>query len=51
MAELIAGKHPHINYLAIPNVIYTYPEVATVGYTEEELKKKGKSALIQVSNT
>lgn len=39
-AEQIAGKHPHINYLAIPGVIYTYPEVASVGYTEEELKAK-----------
>ena len=37
-AEKLAGKHPHINYLAIPGVIYTYPEVASVGYTEEELK-------------
>lgn len=39
-AEKLAGKHPHINYLAIPGVIYTYPEVASVGYTEEELKEK-----------
>lgn len=39
-AEKLAGKHPHINYLAIPGVIYTYPEVASVGYTEEELKAK-----------
>ena len=35
VAEKLAGKHPHINYLAIPGVIYTYPEVASVGYTEE----------------
>lgn len=42
-AEKIAGKHPHINYLAIPGVIYTYPEVASVGYTEEELKEKSTS--------
>ncbi len=38
-AELIAGQKPHINYDAIPNVIYTYPEVASVGKTEEELKE------------
>ena len=34
VAEYLSGKHPHINYLAIPGVIYTYPEVASVGYTE-----------------
>jgi len=39
--ELIAGKGGHVNYDAIPNVIYTHPEVATVGKTEEELKKAG----------
>ncbi|MEM6264591.1 MAG: dihydrolipoyl dehydrogenase [Bacteroidota bacterium] len=38
VAEKIAGQHPHINYRAIPNVVYTWPEVAGVGYTEEELK-------------
>jgi dihydrolipoamide dehydrogenase len=41
VAETIAGQHPHINYLLIPNVVYTWPEVAGVGYTEEELKTKG----------
>ena len=40
-AELIAKKPTHINYNAIPSVIYTYPEVAVVGETEEELKKRG----------
>ncbi|MCE3255221.1 MAG: dihydrolipoyl dehydrogenase [Rickettsiaceae bacterium] len=40
-AELIAGKAGHINYDCIPNVIYTYPEVASVGKTEEELKVAG----------
>jgi dihydrolipoamide dehydrogenase len=38
LAELIAGQHSHINYRAIPSVLYTWPEVAGVGYTEEELK-------------
>jgi dihydrolipoamide dehydrogenase len=42
-AEIIAGQKPHINYLLIPNVVYTWPEVAAVGYTEEELKDKGVS--------
>ncbi len=37
-AEIIAGQKGHVNYDAIPNVIYTYPEVASVGKTEEELK-------------
>ncbi|HHG83750.1 MAG TPA: dihydrolipoyl dehydrogenase [Bacteroidetes bacterium] len=38
VVEKLAGKHPHINYKAIPNVIYTWPEVAGTGFTEEELK-------------
>ena len=38
VAEYMAGQHPHINYRAIPGVVYTWPEVAGVGYTEEELK-------------
>lgn len=38
VAEVIAGQKPHINYRAIPGVVYTWPEVAGVGYTEEELK-------------
>lgn len=38
--ELIAGKSPHIQYRAIPSVIYTDPEVAAVGFTEEELKER-----------
>ncbi len=40
-AELIAGKPGHVNYLAIPNVIYTSPELAQVGMTEAEVKDKG----------
>ena len=41
VAEMIAGQKPHVNYDAIPNVIYTWPEVASVGKTEEELKAAG----------
>ena len=39
VAEILAGQHGHVNYDVIPGVIYTSPEVATVGKTEEELKK------------
>lgn len=41
VAELLAGQSGHVNYGVIPNVVYTYPEVASVGKTEEELKKDG----------
>jgi dihydrolipoamide dehydrogenase len=41
VAEVIAGKHGHVNYGVIPGVIYTTPEVASVGKTEEELKAEG----------
>ncbi|TXN35528.1 dihydrolipoyl dehydrogenase [Flagellimonas hymeniacidonis] len=41
VAELIAGQKPHINYNLIPGVVYTWPEVAAVGKTEEELKEAG----------
>jgi dihydrolipoamide dehydrogenase len=40
--EVMAGQAGHVNYEAIPNVIYTWPEVATVGYSEEELQAKGR---------
>jgi len=40
VAESIAGQKPHVNYLLIPGVVYTWPEVAAVGYTEEQLKEK-----------
>ena len=43
VAEFIAGQKPHIDYNLIPNVIYTWPEVASVGKTEEQLKSEGKS--------
>ena len=39
VAEIIAGQSGHVNYDVIPGVIYTSPEVAAVGKTEEELKK------------
>jgi dihydrolipoamide dehydrogenase len=42
VAETIAGQKPHINYNLIPGVVYTWPEVAGVGHTEEELKKAGR---------
>jgi dihydrolipoamide dehydrogenase len=41
VAELIAGEHGHVNYEAIPGVVYTWPEVASVGATEEALKAAG----------
>ncbi|SMC81517.1 dihydrolipoyl dehydrogenase [Pedobacter nyackensis] len=41
VAERLAGQKPHINYNLIPGVVYTWPEVAAVGYTEEQLKEKG----------
>lgn len=41
VAEVLSGKHGHVNYDVIPGVIYTSPEVANVGRTEEELKKAG----------
>ena len=43
VAELIAGQSGHVNYDVIPGVVYTSPEVASVGKTEEQLKEKGIS--------
>jgi dihydrolipoamide dehydrogenase len=43
VAEQLAGQKPHINYLLIPGVVYTWPEVASVGYTEEQLKAQGRA--------
>lgn len=42
-AEVIAGKHGHVNYDVIPGVIYTAPEVASVGKTEQQLKEEGRA--------
>ena len=41
VAEILAGQRPHIDYNLIPGVVYTWPEVAAVGKTEEELKEAG----------
>lgn len=41
VAESIKGEKPHINYDLIPNIVYTWPEVAGVGKTEEQLKEEG----------
>ncbi|WP_268122655.1 dihydrolipoyl dehydrogenase [Roseivirga pacifica] len=43
VAETIMGQKPHINYNLIPGVVYTWPEVAAVGYTEEQLKEQGRA--------
>jgi dihydrolipoamide dehydrogenase len=43
VAEVVAGKHGHVNYGVIPGVIYTHPEVASVGATEEGLKNEGRA--------
>ncbi|MFX0547477.1 dihydrolipoyl dehydrogenase [Roseovarius sp. S1116L3] len=42
-AEVLAGKHGHVNYGIIPGVIYTHPEVASVGKTENMLKEEGRA--------
>lgn len=41
VAEIMAGQHPHIDYNLIPGVVYTWPEVAAVGQTEQQLKDAG----------
>jgi dihydrolipoamide dehydrogenase len=43
LAELLAGQKPHLNYNAIPSVVYTWPELASVGETEEQLKARGQA--------
>ncbi len=43
VVETINGQKPHINYNLIPGVVYTWPEVASVGYTEEQLKRENKT--------
>jgi dihydrolipoamide dehydrogenase len=41
IAEILAGQAGHVNYETVPSVIYTFPEVASVGYTEEQVKQTG----------
>ena len=43
VAEVMAGTHGHVNYGVIPGVVYTTPEVASVGATEEQLKEQGRA--------
>jgi dihydrolipoamide dehydrogenase len=43
VAEILSGKHGHVNYGVIPGVIYTTPEVANVGLSEEQLKAEGRA--------
>jgi len=43
VAERLAGQKPHMNYLLIPGVVYTWPEVASVGFTEEQLKSSARA--------
>lgn len=48
-AEIIAGKHPELNYMAIPNIIYTQPEAASVGLTEQEVKETHLDYVVGIS--
>ncbi len=50
VAELIAGKTATLNYMAIPSVVYTHPEAASVGMTEEEVKAAGIKAKVGISH-
>ena len=43
LAEQLAGQHGHVNYGAIPGVVYTWPEVASIGETEDQLKARGQA--------
>jgi dihydrolipoamide dehydrogenase len=43
VAERLVGQKPHVNYNLIPGVVYTWPEVAAVGFTEEQLKESGRA--------
>jgi len=46
VVEMLAGKSSHLNYIAIPNVIYTHPEVAAVGFTEKEARELGMTPFV-----
>jgi dihydrolipoamide dehydrogenase len=50
VADLIAGRYGHVNYAAIPSVIYTAPEIAWVGQTEEQLKEAGRPCKVGTFN-
>ena len=50
VAESIAGQKPHINYKSIPEVLYTWPEAAGVGFTEDELKADNKKLAQQIED-
>ena len=41
LAEMLAGQAGHVNYETVPGIVYTWPEIATVGKTEEQLKEAG----------
>ena len=47
VAEILAGQVGHVNHDVIPGVVYTSPEVATVGKTEEQLKEENKSYKVE----
>ena len=47
VAEILAGQAGHVNYDVIPGVIYTSPEVASVGKTEEQLKNENQSYKVE----
>lgn len=49
VAELIAGQRPHLNYMSIPNIVYTHPEAASVGMTETEASAAGFQLMIGTS--
>lgn len=49
VAEIIAGKTARVNYMAIPNVIYTHPEVASIGLTEKEAREMGLDIVVGTS--
>lgn len=49
VVEALKGEQPVLNYLSIPNVVYTYPEVASVGLTEEEAKQAGLNLMLGTS--
>ncbi len=51
VAEILAGKAGHVNYDVIPGVVYTWPEVATVGKTEEELKAPASPIMLANSRS